>query len=297
MVREEQGEERHDRDDEQRDLGARGDRDLAREPHLPVARDDDRAAVLGRVADDRHDHDRDEELAQADSCCERAERVDEDLAHPGCGAGRHGERGERGRQRPRSFAWLLALARLLPVEAQVPADDGEIEQQEHDRHRHRGDDDRVPLGRSRVAERGREREGDDRGCRRARSEEQRAAVDPCAVGAGELRDSVHEQEIRDHAPRERAENDHRQVGADGEERDDQLRRVPEARVEETADPRARVLRRVLGRFADQPREGDERERSEHEERDVAGAGEPVDRDRDGREEQRPHRSFRAIRQA
>ena len=64
------------------DLGARGDRDLAREPHLPAVRDDDRAAVLGRVADDCHDHDRDEELAQADSSCERIERVDEDLARP-----------------------------------------------------------------------------------------------------------------------------------------------------------------------------------------------------------------------
>ena len=51
-------------------------------------------------------------------------------------------------------------------------------------------------------------------------------------------------------------------------------------------PGARVLGRVLGRFADQPRERDERERGEDEERDVAGVGELVDRDRDRRESER-----------
>ena len=54
------------RRDEQRDLGARADRDVDREVHLVLARDEDRDPVLGGVADDR-DHDRaDEELAQAD---------------------------------------------------------------------------------------------------------------------------------------------------------------------------------------------------------------------------------------
>ena len=113
VVREEEGEERHHRDDEQRDLGARGDGDLAGEPHLPVARDDDRAAVLGCVADDRHDHDGDEELAQADGRREGVQRVDEDLAHPGRRAGRHGESGERSRQRPGALARVFALASRL----------------------------------------------------------------------------------------------------------------------------------------------------------------------------------------
>ncbi len=48
------------------DLRARGDRDLRGEPHLPRVGDDDRAAVLGRVPDDRDDDDGDEELAQPD---------------------------------------------------------------------------------------------------------------------------------------------------------------------------------------------------------------------------------------
>ena len=57
---------------------------------------------------------------------------------------------------------------------------------------------------------------------------------------------------------------------DGEERDDQLGRVPEARVQEAADAVARVLGRVLGRLADQPRERQQRERCEHEERGRVG---------------------------
>ena len=44
--------------------GAGGERDLGGELDLPAAGDDDGAAVLGRVADDRHDHRRDEEVAQ-----------------------------------------------------------------------------------------------------------------------------------------------------------------------------------------------------------------------------------------
>ena len=47
---------------------------------------------------------------------------------------------------------------------------------------------------------------------------------------------------------------------DGEQRDDQLGRVAEARVQEAADARACVLGCVLGRFADQPGERDQRER-------------------------------------
>ena len=47
---------------------------------------------------------------------------------------------------------------------------------------------------------------------------------------------------------------------DGEERDDQLGSVAEARVQEAADAAARVLGGVLGRLADQPRERHQRER-------------------------------------
>ncbi len=62
-------------------------------------------------------------------------------------------------------------------------------------------------------------------------------------------------------------------------------RVPERRVEEAADPGARVVRRVLRRLADQPRERDERERGEEEELDVAEVEEEVCGDRERREAQ------------
>ena len=65
---------------------------------------------------------------------------------------------------------------------------------------------------------------------------------------------------------------------DGQERDDQLGRVAERRVEEAADPRPGVVGRVLRRLADQPRERDERERGEDEERDVAELREFVESD-------------------
>ena len=75
---------------------------------------------------------------------------------------------------------------------------------------------------------------------------------------------------------------------DREERDDQLRRVAEARVEEAADAGARVLGRVLGRLADQPRERDERRAREQEEQHLVRVRHVVDEDRHGREgEQRP----------
>ena len=53
---------------------------------------------------------------------------------------------------------------------------------------------------------------------------------------------------------------------DREERDDQLGRVAEARVQEAADAGAGVLGGVLGRFADQPGERNERKRCEDEQR-------------------------------
>ena len=55
-----------------------------------------------------------------------------------------------------------------------------------------------------------------------------------------------------------------QAVGDGEQRDDQLGRVAEARVQEAADPRARVFGRVLGRLADQPGERDQRGGGEQE---------------------------------
>ena len=66
-------------DQEDGDLGARGERDLGRQLHAAAAGDDDRPAVLRRVADDGDDHRCDEEVAQVELLCEDLDRADEDL--------------------------------------------------------------------------------------------------------------------------------------------------------------------------------------------------------------------------
>ena len=94
-------------------------------------------------------------------------------------------------------------------------------------------------------------------------EEARVPVEPTAT-SGEERCAEHEQEVPDDASRERAANDLGQPFVHGDQRDDELGRVSERRVQEAADPRARVLGRVLRRLADEPRERDERDGREHE---------------------------------
>ena len=65
--------------------------------------------------------------------------------------------------------------------------------------------------------------------------------------------------------------------------------VPEGRVQEPADPRARVLRRVLGRLADEPGKRDERDRGEHELRRLREIGGVVEDDDERRSASVPKR--------
>ena len=94
-------------------------------------------------------------------------------------------------------------------------------------------------------------------------DETRRAVG-AADSAGDQREAEHEQQVADHRAGERAAHDLGQALVNGDERDDQLRRVPEGRVQEAADARPRVLGCVLGRLSDQPRERNQRQRGEHE---------------------------------
>ena len=114
---------------------------------------------------------------------------------------------------------------------------------------------------------------------------------PTTIAAAE-----HEQRGRDDRAGDRAANDVRQAAADREERDDQLGRVAEARVQEAADAGARVLGDVLGRLTDQERERHERRRGEHEagraadaEREMGDERDRGERERDPEEHSR-HRS-------
>ena len=75
-----------------------------------------------------------------------------------------------------------------------------------------------------------------------------------------------------------------QAVRDGEERDDQLRGVAEGGVDEAADTGAGVVRGVLGRLADEPRERDQRGGGDDEQHDVADA-ESVENEDDRREDE------------
>jgi hypothetical protein len=107
-----------------------------------------------------------------------------------------------------------------------------------------------------------------------------------ATAAEEEREPEHEQQVPDHGSGQRAADDLELHRVHCEERDDQLRRVPEGRVEEAADPRSRVLRCVLGRLADQPRERDQRRRREHELERLRRVEDVVHDDHDGGERDR-----------
>ena len=121
--------------------------------------------------------------------------------------------------------------------------------------------------RARAARPGRDRRDQEEGDRDGEHpdlEEEGAAVDAFAPSEGH-RGAEDEEGARDDRARDGAEDDGGQAVADREQRDDQLRRVAEARVQEPPDAGARVLGDVLGRLADQVGERDQRERREHEE--------------------------------
>jgi hypothetical protein len=108
------------------------------------------------------------------------------------------------------------------------------------------------------------------------------------LAAEDERRTEDEQDVRDDAARERSPHHVRQRGVDGEEGDDQLRRVAEARVEEAADPGPRVLAGVLGRLADQPGERHQRGSRSDEQRRVADVEDvPEENHEGGQDERRP----------
>ena len=104
-----------------------------------------------------------------------------------------------------------------------------------------------------------------------------------AAAAEEEREAEHEQQVPDHGAGERAADDLELHRVHREERDDQLRRVAEGRVEEAADAGPGVLGRVLGRLADQPGERDQRGRREDELERLRRVEDVVHEDDDRRE--------------
>ena len=117
-------------------------------------------------------------------------------------------------------------------------------------------------------------------------DEARLAIDGLIAAAEEQREAEDEQEVPDDAPCQGPAHDFGQPLVDREQRDDQLRRIPEGGVQEAADAGPCVVGGVLGRLADQPREWDERGRGEDEQRNVAEVENEIGDEDDRRERER-----------
>ena len=271
-------------DQEDGDLSARGERDLGGELDLSARRDDDGASVLCRVADDRDDHGRDEEVGEPGLLRERLERADERLGNERGDHGGRREHAERERERPRLHLLGIVGHVGLPVAAQREPGDADVDDEEHDRDRQGDHGERVPL---RVA-----LQPGTAGIRnsrlatmtsaRERRLDQRSSS-PLPPKTSEKPSTSRRLPIT--LPGQRPAHDLGEAVGDREERDDQLGRVPERGVDEPADPRPRVVGGVLGRLADQPGERDQRGGGDDEQRHVADADELEDDD-DRRQDER-----------
>ena len=215
--------------------------------------------------------------------------MDEDLAdHRGRCRGRS-EDPECRAQAPSARVGYL-VCRATP---EIGDRDGEVEAEQHDRRADAEHGERVairvavPPGDRRDQQ---QHHGDDD---KAQLAEQRAPVELCVVLAEDQRRTEHEQDVRDDAAGHRATHDIRQVVRNRDQGDDDLGRVSEARVQQTADAWARVFSRVFGRLPDQPGQGDQRERGQHEQGRLVRVDEDIDEYRDRRERERsPEESSR-----
>ena len=155
---------------------------------------DDRAAVLGGVADERDDHDGDEELREAEPLPERPERADED-GRDERGRDRGDGQGDQGApQAPGSLGRALAGSR--PVLAKIVGGRREVEQEQCRRDRERQQVEAV-AGRVAVPARHRwDEEEADRDDQHGDLEAERAPVDHAAAAVDD-RDAEHDQRGRD----------------------------------------------------------------------------------------------------
>ena len=256
--------------DDERDLP--GQRDLAARGH------DDRAAVLRRVSDDRDDNGRDEEVAQPDLLREGLERADEDLGDERRHDGRRREHEERAPKRPRLDLVVGRDVHGAVPPQRVPGHD-DVDDEQRDRDRRRDLREAVGVG---------------------------VAVPPGTDGtrnrtvAKAIRPNERKLESRSSSPRppasSAAPSTRRRFETTLPVSDPRTTSVspsftamsamissgalPKVAFRNPPMPRARVLRGVLGRLADQPRERDQRERREHELHRLRRVHGVVERDRD-----------------
>ena len=168
------------------------------------------------------------------------------------------------------------------MDSQVAHGDHDVRREQHDRDRQREEKQRVALVGAVAAprERRRDRQESDGAEHGKELHAQRSRVD-LPVAARNHRRAEHEQDVRDDRAGQGPTHDAGEIVRDSEQRDDQLRRIAEARVQEAADAGACVLCRMLRRLADHPGEGDQRERRDDEERGLVEVEDEAAEDRDG----------------
>ena len=192
--------QRDGRDQEHRDLRARGERDLGGELDLAAVRDDDRAAVLGGVADDRDDHGGDEELAQpglsANSSSEPT-RISATSAVTTVATREH-DAARAGATSPGSPRRRDVQRAVAPQRVPGHAD---VDDEQHDRDGIESMASESRFGSPSQPGIAGTRKSSDRERRSsAERDEARLAVD-LAASAEEQREAEHEQEVADHASR------------------------------------------------------------------------------------------------
>jgi hypothetical protein len=102
--------------------------------------------VLRGVADDRDDHDRDEELRQVSSACECLQRADERVCDEGGGDGREAEHHEREAERPAGPSRRLGCFLQCALSTERVAVDGHAYDQKHHGNRERKLGKRAAVG-------------------------------------------------------------------------------------------------------------------------------------------------------
>ena len=198
---------------------------------------------------------------------------DEPVGDQCCPDARHSEQGDREAERHPLPGFMRPVERRLCARAgQVRAEPGSVDEQQHDR---ADDRDRRLVSAGAVSDRVRQAEEDDdedrkqeqgRGVvRKPRAEAHHAVLG--RPGAGDERQSEHEQSVREQRAEDGGLGDHELTCRNREEHDEELREVPERRLEEPGGRRAEALPDRLGREGDDPGEARERDRSDDEGRD------------------------------
>src|ERR1019366_2681852 len=268
------------------DLGACGQRDLGCQLDPAPSRQQYRAPVLRRVSDDRNDHERDEELREVRRVCKGPQRADERFADQGGHDRRNAEHHEGGRQRP-AGAFVFSGPEELPLAAQRVPGHGHADDQKQYGHRKRELGERAAFWIAVEPRRGGDEHENGSESDQAERDVGRSAIDEARL-AEEKGEAEDEQQVAGDRAYERRPDDRGQAPGHGDDRNDQLRRVTERRVQEAADPGTGMAGKVVRRLADQPRQRDQAHASKHEQFQLADSVEPGQNNDERRHQQHQH---------